>query len=80
MKTYEVTMVKLHVCLSLALDGGEWSASGPDRFIPRETARSTQRLMGAAQNWFGRCGEETDLLSVLEIEARSSHYSSHYND
>jgi hypothetical protein len=32
---------KLHVFLTSALDGGEWPASRPDRFIPRERAPAT---------------------------------------
>ena len=33
-----VVEVKLHLFLTLALDGGEWSTSRPCRFIPEETA------------------------------------------
>jgi hypothetical protein len=36
MKTYGGVEVKLHAFLTSVLDGGEWSASRPGRFIPRE--------------------------------------------
>jgi hypothetical protein len=35
--------------LTSALDGGEWSASRPGRFTPRETAPGTHRIGG----WVG---------------------------
>jgi len=35
METYGEVEVYLHVFLTLALDGEEWSASRPGRFIPR---------------------------------------------
>jgi hypothetical protein len=34
MKVYEGVDVKIHVFLTSALVGGEWSASSPGRFIP----------------------------------------------
>jgi hypothetical protein len=38
MKTNQVMEVKRHALLTWALDGGEWSASRPGRFTPRERA------------------------------------------
>jgi hypothetical protein len=38
MKTYWGMEVYLHAFLTSALDGGEWSASRPSRFTPRERA------------------------------------------
>jgi hypothetical protein len=35
-----------HAFLIPALDGGEWSASRPDRFTPRKTAPRTRRIGG----------------------------------
>jgi hypothetical protein len=35
-------VVQLHAFLTSAVDGGEWSASRPGRFIPRERAPGTQ--------------------------------------
>jgi hypothetical protein len=36
MKTYWGVEIQLHAFLTSALDGGEWSASHPGRFTPRE--------------------------------------------
>jgi hypothetical protein len=41
MEVYWGVEVWLHEFLTSALDGGEWSASRPGRFIPRETAPGT---------------------------------------
>jgi hypothetical protein len=46
MKTYEGVDVKIHVFLTLALVGGEWSASRPGRFSPRERAPVTHCIGG----------------------------------
>jgi hypothetical protein len=35
---YEEVDVQIHVFLTSALVGGEWSASRPDRFTPRKRA------------------------------------------
>jgi hypothetical protein len=36
MKAYWGVEVKVHAFMTLALDGGEWSASRPGRFTPRK--------------------------------------------
>jgi hypothetical protein len=41
--------VYLHALLTSALDGGEWSESRPDRFIPRERVPGTHWIGG----WLG---------------------------
>jgi hypothetical protein len=41
MKTYGGADVQIHVFLTSALDGGEWSASRPGRFTPGERASGT---------------------------------------
>jgi hypothetical protein len=41
MKAYWGAEVWLHAFLTSALDGGEWSASRPVRFTPRERALGT---------------------------------------
>jgi hypothetical protein len=48
-KTYWRVEVQLHASLTSALNGGEWSASRPGRFIPSERARGTQWIGG----WVG---------------------------
>jgi hypothetical protein len=49
MKTYWGVEVLLHAFLTEALDGGEWSASRPGRFNPRERAPGTHWRGG----WMG---------------------------
>jgi hypothetical protein len=49
MKTYWGVEVWLHAFLTSALDGGERSASRPDRFTPRERAAGTHWIGG----WVG---------------------------
>jgi hypothetical protein len=50
MKTYWGSGVKApRILLTSALEGGEWSASRPGQFIPRERARSTHWIGG----WVG---------------------------
>jgi hypothetical protein len=41
MKVYEGVDVWIHIFLTSALAGGEWSVSCPGRFTPRESAPST---------------------------------------
>jgi hypothetical protein len=56
----------IHVFLTWALVGGEWSASRPGRFTPRERASGTYWIGGlsAPQNRTERCGEEKILASA----------------
>jgi hypothetical protein len=49
MKTYWGVRVYLHAFLTLALDGGEWSASRHGRFTPGERAHGTHWIGG----WVG---------------------------
>jgi hypothetical protein len=44
MKTYEG--VQIHIFLTSALVGGEWSASRPSRFTPGERAPGTHWIVG----------------------------------
>jgi hypothetical protein len=46
MKAYWGVDVYIHIFLSLALAGGEWSASRPGRFIPGESAPSIHWIGG----------------------------------
>jgi hypothetical protein len=68
--------------LTSALDGGESSASLPDRFTPRERGPDTplDRRLGGSRNRSGRGGEEknSQLLSGLEsriIQPVAQHYT-----
>jgi hypothetical protein len=45
-KTYGGVDVYIHIFLTSALVGGEWSASRPGRFIPGERARGTHWIGG----------------------------------
>jgi hypothetical protein len=46
MKTYGGVVVETHVFLTSALVRGEWSASRPGRFNPRERAPGTHWIGG----------------------------------
>jgi hypothetical protein len=49
MKVYQEAEIWLHTVIAAALDGGEWSASGPSDFISGERASDTYCLRG----WVG---------------------------
>jgi hypothetical protein len=49
MKVYEGVDVWIHVFLTSALDGGDWSASRPGRFIPGERPPFTHWIGGAPE-------------------------------
>jgi len=53
MKTYGEVEVQHQAFLTSSLQGGEWSASRPGRFTPREGARGTNWSLGGPQNWSG---------------------------
>jgi hypothetical protein len=63
MKTYGGVKVELHILLTTALVGGQWSASRNGRFTPWETAPRypLDRRLGGPQNRSGRHGEEKIL-------------------
>jgi hypothetical protein len=46
MKAYGGVDVQIHIFLTSALAGGEWSASRPGRFTPRERASGTHWIEG----------------------------------
>jgi hypothetical protein len=56
--------------LTSALDGGGRSISSPGRLTPRETASSypLDRRLDWPQSRSGRCGVETNFLSLPRIE------------
>jgi hypothetical protein len=65
MKAYEEVDVYIHIFLTSAVAGGEWSASRPGRFTPR--GKSPQypldRRLGGPQGRSGLRGEEKILDS-----------------
>jgi hypothetical protein len=68
-KAYWWMEVYLHAFLALALDGGEWSASRPSRFTPRERAPGTHWIGG----WVG---PRTVLDAVVKRKIPSLHRES----
>jgi hypothetical protein len=58
MKAYEGVEVYIHIFLTWALVGGEWSASRPCRFTPRE------RFPGA--HWIGGWVGPKNCLDDME--------------
>jgi hypothetical protein len=55
--------------LTSALDGDEWLASRPGRYIPVKNPRyPLDKRLGGAQNGSGRCEEEKNfLIEVLNL-------------
>jgi hypothetical protein len=49
MKAYGGVGIQIHIFLTSELTGGEWSASGPCRFTPKERAPGTHWIGG----WMG---------------------------
>jgi hypothetical protein len=70
MKTCAAVEVYL-LSLGSVLDGGEWSASCPWRFIPGERAPGTHWI-GGYVSLSGCCGEEKILLPLPGFEPWSS--------
>jgi hypothetical protein len=67
MKTYCGVKVNLHAFLNLALDGSEWSASRPGRFIPGERVHDTHWIGG----WVGpSAGLDTVVKRKITIPCR----------
>jgi hypothetical protein len=62
MKTYGIVDVYIHVFLTSALVGGEWSALRPGRFTPGEGAPGTHWVGG----WVGPRTGLDDLLKILD--------------
>jgi hypothetical protein len=63
MKTYGEMEVQIHEFLTLALDGGEWLASCPCHFTPRERTPINRKL-GGLLSWFGHGGKEKNSLPM----------------
>jgi hypothetical protein len=63
MKAYEGVDVYIHIFLTSAIAGGEWSASRSDHFTPGERAPRypLDRRLGGPQSRSGRRGEKEIL-------------------
>jgi hypothetical protein len=61
MKAYGEVDVEIHIFLTLALAGGEWSASCPGHFTLGEQPPwyPLERRLGGPQSWSGQCGENS---------------------
>jgi hypothetical protein len=71
MKTYGGVDVKIHVLLTSALVGGEWSASSPGRFTPGERDPGTQWIGGWVCHRSGLDYlERRKILPLPELELR----------
>jgi hypothetical protein len=77
-KSYGGVDVQIHIFLTSALVGGEWSASRPYRFTPKERAPSTHWIGG----WVDPRASLDDMEkrkfltpSVLELQPVASRYT-----
>jgi hypothetical protein len=70
MGTYGGVKIYLHVFLTSALDGGEWSASRPGRFTPggKSLRYPLERRLDGPQSWSERYGDERNLLTLPGIK------------
>jgi hypothetical protein len=69
MKVYGEVDVHIHIFLTLALDGGEWSASRPSRFTPGERAPGSYRIGGCVSQRAGLDDvEKRKLLTLPGLE------------
>jgi hypothetical protein len=61
--------VYIHVFLTSALVGSQWSASIPGRFTSSKEPRNPlDRRLHGPQNKSGRCGEEQKILPLRRLE------------
>ena len=63
---------KLHSFLNSALDKGEWLTLRPARFnTGKEPLYPLNGRVGGLQSWFGRFGEEENLLPIPGFQPRT---------
>jgi hypothetical protein len=77
MKVYEGMDVYIHIFLTLALVGGEWSSSHPGSFATgeRSSRYPLDKRLGGPQSRSGRCGE-VKILDPTEAGNPTSQSSS----
>jgi hypothetical protein len=86
MKAYGVVYVKIHIFLTSALVGVEWSASRPCRFNPRKRTPSTHWIGGWAdpraslddlerENSYPHLDSNSDPLIVQSVTSRYTDYA-----
>jgi hypothetical protein len=71
MKTYGGVVVQIHIFLTSALIGSEWSASNPGRFTTRERAAGTYWIESWASPRTGLNDVERKFLHLPGLEHRS---------
>jgi hypothetical protein len=62
MKAYWGVNIQIHIFLTSALDGGEWSASRPFRFTPGKRAPGTHWIGG----WVGPTAGLDNVEKILD--------------
>jgi hypothetical protein len=62
MKVYGEADVQIHIFLTSALVGGEWSSSRTSHFTPKETAPGTHRIGG----WVGPRAGLDNVEKILD--------------
>jgi hypothetical protein len=81
MKAYGGADVEIHISLTSALVGGEWSVSCPDHFTPKERAPSTHRIGGWVGPRAGLDDVENRIFLILPglnpslVQPVASHYT-----
>jgi hypothetical protein len=69
MKAYGGVDVQIHILLTSALAGGEWSASRPSRFTPRERVPGTHWIGGGVDPRAGLDNvEKRKFLTIPGLE------------
>jgi len=71
MKAYAGAEVELHLFLTSALDGGEWFTLRLVCFASGErTSHPISRRLVGPRRWFGRVGEQKNLMPLPGTEPR----------